>query len=95
MSGLERAEFCSLASAGADCVVTLALRCCQVGDLIVVDGGMVSLEVISKAGPDVVAKCVDPGIILSRANLTFQRDGQIVRARNAMLPVLSSKVRSL
>ena len=54
---------------------------------------MVSLEVISKAGPDVVAKCVDPGIILSRANLTFQRDGQIVRARNAMLPVLSSKVR--
>ena len=75
--------------------MTLALRCCQVGDLIVVDGGMVSLEVISKAGPDVVAKCVDPGIILSRANLTFQRDGQIVRARNAMLPVLSSKVRSL
>ena len=65
----------------------------QVGDLIVVDGGMVSLEVMSKAGPDVVAKCVDPGIILSRANLTFQRDGQIVRARNAMLPVLSSKVR--
>ena len=66
--------------------------CAQVGDLIVVDGGMVSLEVTSKAGPDVVAKCVDPGIILSRANLTFQRDGQIVRARNAMLPVLSSKL---
>ncbi len=59
-----------------------------------VDGGMVSLEVTSKAGPDVVAKCVDPGLVLSRANLTFQRDGQIVRARNAMLPVLSSKVRS-
>jgi pyruvate kinase len=67
----------------------------QVGDLIVVDGGMVSLEVISKAGPDVVAKCVDPGIILSRANLTFQRNGSIVRARNAMLPVLSSKVTTL
>ena len=57
-----------------------------------VDGGMVSLEVVSKAGPDVVARVVDPGIILSRANLTFQRDGTIVRARNAMLPVLSSKV---
>lgn len=68
--------------------------CVQVGDLIVVDGGMVSLEVMSKAGPDVVAKCVDPGIILSRANLTFKRDGQAVRARNAMLPVLSSKVRT-
>lgn len=57
-----------------------------------VDGGMVSLDVMSKAGPDVIAKCVDPGIILSRANLTFKRDGQAVRARNAMLPVLSSKV---
>lgn len=55
---------------------------------------MVSLEVMSKAGPDVRAKCVDPGIILSRANLTFKRDGQAVRARNAMLPVLSSKVRT-
>lgn len=65
----------------------------QVDDLIVVDGGMVSLEVVSKAGPDVVARVVDPGIILSRANLTFQRNGTIVRARNAMLPVLSSKVR--
>ena len=57
-----------------------------------VDGGMVSLSVVSKAGPDVVARVVDPGLILSRANLTFQRDGRIVRARNAMLPVLSSKV---
>lgn len=64
----------------------------QVDDLIVVDGGMVSLSVVSKAGPDVVARVVDPGLILSRANLTFQRDGRIVRARNAMLPVLSSKV---
>ena len=63
----------------------------QVGDEIVVDGGMVSLHVTSKAGPDVKAKCVDPGIILSRANLTFKRNGQAVRARNAMLPVLSSK----
>lgn len=58
-----------------------------------VDGGMVSLSVVSKAGPDVKARVVDPGLILSRANLTFQRDGHIVRARNAMLPVLSSKVR--
>jgi hypothetical protein len=65
----------------------------QVGDLIVVDGGMVSLEVASKAGPDVSARVVDPGIILSRANLTFRRNNQTVRARNAMLPVLSSKAR--
>ena len=61
---------------------------------MVVDGGMVSLEVVSKAGPDTHCKVVDPGLILSRANLTFRRGGEIIRARNAMLPVLSSKVRS-
>lgn len=33
----------------------------QPGDMLVVDGGMVSLEVVSKAGPDVVARVVDPG----------------------------------
>ena len=59
---------------------------------MVVDGGMVSLEVVSKAGPDTHCKVVDPGLILSRANLTFRREGEIIRARNAMLPVLSSKV---
>ena len=65
--------------------------CMQVGDQVVVDGGMVSLEAVSKAGPDVRCRVVDPGIILSRANLTFHRGGAILRARNAMLPVLSSK----
>lgn len=53
---------------------------------------MVSLEVVEKAGPDVRCIVVDPGIILSRANLTFRRNGSIIRGRNAMLPVLSSKV---
>ena len=61
------------------------------GDAIVVDGGMVSLEVVSKAGPDVLARVVEPGLVLSRANLTFRRGGSVLRARNAMLPVLSSK----
>lgn len=61
------------------------------GDAIVVDGGMVSLEVVSKAGPDVLARVVEPGLVLSRANLTFRRCGSVLRARNAMLPVLSSK----
>lgn len=59
---------------------------------MVVDGGMVTLDVLEKAGPDVRCQVADPGIILSRANLTFRRDGVIVRARNSMLPVLSSKV---
>ena len=62
--------------------------------MVVVDGGMVSLEVLAKAGPDVTCCVVDPGIILSRANLTFRRGGGIVRAHNAMLPIISSKVRS-
>lgn len=56
---------------------------------------MVTLDVLDKAGPDVRCQVADPGIILSRANLTFRRDGVIVRARNSMLPVLSSKVCSL
>lgn len=63
----------------------------QVGDHVVVDGGMVTLDVLEKAGPDVRCQVADPGIILSRANLTFRRNGTIVRARNSMLPVLSSK----
>ena len=58
-----------------------------------VDGGMVSLEIESKMGPDVHCRVVDPGIILSRANLTFRRGGAVIRARNSMLPVLSSKAR--
>lgn len=53
---------------------------------------MVTLDILEKAGPDVRCQVADPGIILSRANLTFRRNGSIVRARNSMLPVLSSKV---
>lgn len=63
----------------------------EVGDSIVVDGGMVALEVIDKAGPDVLARTVDPGLLLSRANLTFRRDGELVRGRNSMLPVITAK----
>ncbi|KAL4457632.1 hypothetical protein ABPG75_012497 [Micractinium tetrahymenae] len=63
----------------------------QPGDMLVVDGGMVSLEVVSKEGPDVVARVVDPGLILSRANLVFRRAGRTVRARNSHLPVISAK----
>ena len=62
------------------------------GDMVVVDGGMVSLEVVSKAGPDVLLRTVDPGIILSRANLTFRRNNEIIRASNSSLPVISAKV---
>ena len=52
-------------------------------------------EVIEKIGPDVKCLCTDPGLLLPRANLTFWRDGSLVRERNAMLPTISSKVSSL
>jgi hypothetical protein len=63
--------------------------------MLVVDGGMVSLEVVGKAGPDVLARVVDPGLVLSRANLVIKRMGSTVRARNAHLPVISAKVSAL
>lgn len=58
---------------------------------MVVDGGMVLMEVAEKAGPDVVCTVVEPGIILSRANLTMRRNGSLLRGRNSMLPVITSK----
>ncbi|KAK6161481.1 hypothetical protein DH2020_004862 [Rehmannia glutinosa] len=63
----------------------------KVGDELLVDGGMVRFEVIEKIGPDVKCRCTDPGLLLPRANLTFWRDGSLVRERNAMLPTISSK----
>ncbi|KAL6880656.1 hypothetical protein ACP4OV_012221 [Aristida adscensionis] len=66
----------------------------SVGDELLVDGGMARFEVIEKLGPDVKCRCTDPGLLLPRANLTFWRDGSIVRERNAMLPTISSKGRS-
>ncbi|KAK7268931.1 hypothetical protein RIF29_21641 [Crotalaria pallida] len=63
----------------------------KVGDDLLVDGGMVRFEVIEKLGPDVKCRCTDPGLLLPRANLTFWRNGSLVRERNAMLPTISSK----
>ncbi|XP_057423185.1 pyruvate kinase isozyme A, chloroplastic [Lotus japonicus] len=63
----------------------------KVGDELLVDGGMVRFEVIEKIGPDVKCVCTDPGLLLPRANLTFWRNGSLVRERNAMLPTISSK----
>ncbi|KAJ9708704.1 hypothetical protein PVL29_000631 [Vitis rotundifolia] len=53
----------------------------KVGDELLVDGGMVRFD----------CRCTDPGLLLPRANLTFWRDGSLVRERNAMLPIISSK----
>eukprot|EP00897_Mesotaenium_endlicherianum_P002841 jgi/Mesen1/2585/ME000164S01708 len=61
------------------------------GDEIVVDGGMVRFKVLQKIGPDVTCQVIDAGLLLPRANLTFFRNGRLVRERNAMLPTISSK----
>ncbi|KAJ4760453.1 Pyruvate kinase [Rhynchospora pubera] len=63
----------------------------RIGDELLVDGGMARFEVIEKVGPDVKCLCTDPGLLLPRANLTFWRDGSLVRERNALLPTISSK----
>lgn len=63
----------------------------KVGDELLVDGGMVRFEVVEKLGPDVKCQCTDPGLLLPRANITFWRQGRLVRERNAMLPTISSK----
>ncbi|CAN6449997.1 unnamed protein product [Victoria cruziana] len=60
------------------------------GDVLVLDAGMASFEVIEKVGDDVRCKCIDPGLILPRAKLTFWRNGQPV-TKNSHLPTLSPK----
>ncbi|KAF6261485.1 hypothetical protein COO60DRAFT_775160 [Scenedesmus sp. NREL 46B-D3] len=44
----------------------------EVGDHIIVDGGMCELVVTAKAGPDVLAGSIEQGLLLSKANLTFR-----------------------
>merc|ERR1719181_976606 len=63
----------------------------KVGDEILVDGGMVNFRVAELQGPDVICECVEPGLLLPKANLTFRRNGLPVRAKNSMLPTISAK----
>lgn len=63
----------------------------EVGDELVIDGGMASFEVIEKVGNDLRCKCTDPGVFLPRAKLSFRRSGILVE-RNHGLPTLSKKV---
>ncbi|KAK4563457.1 hypothetical protein RGQ29_005825 [Quercus rubra] len=62
----------------------------EVGDELVIDGGMAGFEVIEKIGSDLRCKCTDPGLFLPRAKLSFWRDGKLV-GRNYELPTLSAK----
>nr|CAD1828178.1 unnamed protein product [Ananas comosus var. bracteatus] len=61
-----------------------------VGDELVIDGGMVTFEVVEKVGNDLRCKCTDSGLLLPRAKLSFWRDGVLVE-RNFGLPTLSTK----
>eukprot|EP00191_Tetraselmis_sp_GSL018_P021820 CAMPEP_0177625964 /NCGR_PEP_ID=MMETSP0419_2-20121207/30392_1 /TAXON_ID=582737 /ORGANISM="Tetraselmis sp., Strain GSL018" /LENGTH=626 /DNA_ID=CAMNT_0019126969 /DNA_START=8 /DNA_END=1889 /DNA_ORIENTATION=- len=64
----------------------------KVGDMVVVDGGMLTMEVSSIEGPDVKCTVVDPGLLLSRANITLRdRQGRLIRGKNANLPVITAK----
>ncbi|XP_024966820.1 plastidial pyruvate kinase 1, chloroplastic-like [Cynara cardunculus var. scolymus] len=60
------------------------------GDELVVDGGMATFEVIERIGNDLRCKCIDPGLLLPRAKLSFWRDGKLVDKHNE-LPTLSTK----
>ncbi|EOX98525.1 Pyruvate kinase family protein isoform 2 [Theobroma cacao] len=62
----------------------------EVGDVLVIDGGMASFEVIEKVGNDLRCQCTDSGLFLPRAKFSFWRDGKLVE-RNYELPTLSKK----
>ncbi|KAH7660999.1 Pyruvate kinase protein [Dioscorea alata] len=61
-----------------------------VGDEVVVDGGMATFEVVEKVGNDLLCKCTDPGLLLSRAKLSFRRNGELV-GKSVGPPTLSTK----
>ncbi|GMI78716.1 PLASTIDIAL PYRUVATE KINASE 1 [Hibiscus trionum] len=62
----------------------------EVGDVLVIDGGMASFEVIEKVGNNLCCQCTDSGLFLPRAKFSFWRDGKLVE-RNSELPTLSKK----
>nr|XP_043621887.1 plastidial pyruvate kinase 1, chloroplastic-like isoform X2 [Erigeron canadensis] len=60
------------------------------GDELVVDGGMATFEVIERVGNDLRCKCIDSGLLLPRAKISFWRDGKLVDKHHE-LPTLSTK----
>ncbi|XP_041012503.1 pyruvate kinase isozyme A, chloroplastic-like [Juglans microcarpa x Juglans regia] len=62
----------------------------EVGDELIIDGGMAGFEVIEKIGSDLRCKCTDPGLFLPGAKLSFWRDEKLV-GRNYGLHTLSTK----
>jgi pyruvate kinase len=54
------------------------------GDIILVDGGMLSFEVVQKTGLDVHCTCLDDGVLSSRRHLN-------IRGKSADLPSITDK----
>jgi pyruvate kinase len=42
-------------------------------------------------GPDVKGEVVEPGVVLSRANITLRRGKELVRGNSSMLPTVTAK----
>ncbi|KAL9227546.1 hypothetical protein vseg_003224 [Gypsophila vaccaria] len=63
----------------------------EVGDELLVDGGMVRFEVVEKIGPDVKCLCTDPGLLLPRAHLALWRNGRLLQRHTRMLPTITAK----
>ncbi|XP_062082973.1 pyruvate kinase isozyme A, chloroplastic-like [Humulus lupulus] len=62
----------------------------NVGDDLVIDGGMACFEVIEKIGNDLRCRCSEPGLFLPRARISFWRNGKFVE-KNHEHPTLSEK----
>jgi pyruvate kinase len=56
----------------------------EVGDVILVDSGMINLEVVKKTNEDVICKSLDNGILTSRRHLN-------IRGKSANLPPITDK----
>ncbi|NJL97222.1 pyruvate kinase [Candidatus Gracilibacteria bacterium] len=56
----------------------------EVGDVILVDGGMINLEVVQKTDKDVITKALDDGKLTSRRHLN-------IKGKSAQLPPITDK----
>ena len=56
----------------------------NVGDILLVDGGMCSFLITEKHGLDVISECIDEGMLTSRRHLN-------VRGKSASLPAITDK----
>lgn len=56
----------------------------EIGDVVLVDSGMINLEIIKKTDTDVICKSLDNGILTSRRHLN-------IRGKSANLPPITEK----